>query len=261
MRDPAQALLAAFDGNTQLAPLSEGAPIGLEEGYMTAAGIAELRRARGERVAGRKIGFTNRTIWPIYNVDRPVWGWVWESGLHDIPRDGQIPLPARPELRLEPEIAFGIGETPAQRMGPADLLGCIAWVAHSVELVCSLYPGWRFTAPDAAAAQAMHAELWVGERIPASRFSVEELERFSIRLTGGERVLEGHADDVLGGPLHALAHLVRHVGDMPGAPPLQPGEIITTGTLTDAVPLEPGAEWQSRLEGIDLPALDLRFSR
>ena len=35
--------------------------------------IIALRRARGERTVGYKIGFTNRTIWPVYGVHQPIW--------------------------------------------------------------------------------------------------------------------------------------------------------------------------------------------
>jgi len=80
--DPAAALLAAFDTNTQVAPLSDVDPaLTLDDGYRIAGEIRTLRTRRGEDVVGRKIGFTNRTLWPIYNVDAPVWGWMYQSGV------------------------------------------------------------------------------------------------------------------------------------------------------------------------------------
>lgn len=251
----AATLLAAFDGNAQVAPAAP--PMTLAEGYATAAEIADMRRARGETVVGRKIGFTNRGIWPIFKVDRPVWGWVWDSGLHDIPADGRLTLPARPALRLEPEIAFGMARTPEPDMTSAQLLACIDWVAHSVELVCSLYPDWQFAVSDAAAGQGMHAALWLGDRVSARQFDAAVLERFSVSLSGPDGQWTGQASDVLGGPLHALWHLVAHVADMPGAPPIAAGEVITTGTLTDAVPVCAGQDWRTDLDGIALPGLRL----
>ncbi|MDU8912009.1 hypothetical protein [Aestuariicoccus sp. MJ-SS9] len=257
--EAAEALLAAWDGKRQIAPLSDGAGITLDEGYAIAARIAAMRQARGERTLGRKIGFTNRTIWPIYNVSATVWGWMWEGGLHDIPEDGRIALPDRPELRLEPEIVFGFARSPASGMDAAALLGCLDWVAHGVELVtsASAYPGWRFTAPDTAAAHGMHAALWIGPRRPATAFDVAGLEDFALTLTGPDRTLRGEARDVLGDPLHALAHLVGLLTRHPAAGPIRPGEVVTTGTLTDAVPVARGQRWQTRLDGIALPGLDL----
>jgi hypothetical protein len=47
--------------------------------------LCELRTARGERVIGRKIGFTNRTIWAEYAVYPPMWGFVLDTTVHDLP--------------------------------------------------------------------------------------------------------------------------------------------------------------------------------
>ena len=73
-RSVTDALYAAFRDNRQVPPLTNAmADLTLDQGYHIAAGIHTRRLADGDRVAGRKIGFTNRSIWPIYNVDAPVW--------------------------------------------------------------------------------------------------------------------------------------------------------------------------------------------
>jgi hypothetical protein len=38
---------------------------------------------------------------------------------------------------------------------------------------------------------------------------------------------------------------------------IEPGAIVTTGTLTDAQALDPAQRWRTRLSGIDLPGLVL----
>jgi 2-oxo-3-hexenedioate decarboxylase len=65
---------------------------------------------------------------------------------------------------------------------------------------------------------------------------------------------------VLGGPAYALAHLIRTLADQPGAPPLKAGELITTGTITDAWPVAPGEEWTSDYGELDVGGLTLRFT-
>lgn len=255
----AQALLDAFDGNTQVAPLTDARLLSIDQGYAIAAQIHDMRRARGEATVGRKIGFTNRTIWPIYNVDAPVWGWVWDSGLHDIPASGRITLPPRPELRIEPEIVFGLRASPTTDMDLAALWDCVDWVAHGVELVTSLYPGWRFTAPDTAAAMAMHASLWVGPRHAAQALNPADLARITLTLTGPDTQLSGTGTDVLGSPLLALQHLTREIHRMPGAAAIQPGEVVTTGTLTDAALVQSGQSWSTQITGIPLDDLTLHL--
>ena len=157
----AEALYAAFHGNMQVPPLTDKMlpDLTLDEGYRIAADIHARRVFNGQEVAGRKIGFTNRSIWPIYNVDAPVWGWMYAHGVSEIPEDGVIPLPPVPEPRIEPEIVFGFRTSPSPDMDLEALSACLDWVAHGFEIVTSLYPGWRFTAPDAVAGMAMHGAL------------------------------------------------------------------------------------------------------
>ena len=39
--------------------------------------------------------------------------------------------------------------------------------------------------------------------------------------------------------------------------PLQPGDIITTGTVTRAFPVAPGERWSTQMTGLPLPGLEL----
>ncbi|MEQ8897021.1 MAG: hypothetical protein RID23_07990 [Roseovarius sp.] len=250
----AAALLEAYDSGRLLAPLS-----GRINGFdaLTAARVAHeitaRRIARGERMVGRKIGFTNRSIWPIYGVTGPIWGPVWNTTLHDL-SDAPVPLPNLPEPRLEPEIIFGLKSAPSAGMTPQDLAQCIDWVSHGFEIVFSPFPGWKFTAPDCQAGFGLHGALFVGPRLPLTPDRAAALPDLSITLHGPEgKHLTGRGSDVLDGPLHALAHLLDTLAADPQATPLGAGEIVTTGTLTDAVPLSPGDTWETRLDGIDLP--------
>jgi 2-oxo-3-hexenedioate decarboxylase len=149
-------------------------------------------------------------------------------------------------------------------MDEAGLLGCVEWVAHGFEIVQSVFPGWRFAAPDATAAFGLHGALLVGPHLPLAGAAPDEiaraLARFSLTLArDGEPVDEGHARNVLGGPLLALRHLVETLAREADAPPLQAGEVVTTGTLTDAHPVVPGQVWSTQLEGLDLPGLRLEI--
>jgi len=65
----------------------------------------------------------------------------------------------------------------------------------------------------------------------------------------------GHASNVVGGgPLAALRHLVEVLAADRGSPPLTPGEIVATGTLTRALPIKSAERWSTRLDGLLLAA-------
>lgn len=248
----------------QIAPFSARDPaFGLDDAYRVTPVVRRLREARGEKVLGRKIGFTNRTIWAQYGVYGPVWGYVYDSTVHNLSDlSGPVSLAAFAEPRIEPEIVFGLSAAPEAGMDERQLLSCIGWVAHGYEIVQSIFPDWKFAASDTVAAFGLHGALFVGERHqvgddPDKWFA--SLSNFEITLRSGDVVEHGHARDVLDGPLSALKHLIGLLAQDRDNPPIAAGEIITTGTLTKAMPVKPGERWTTELTGIPLGGIDIRF--
>lgn len=262
----ADALFELHGTGRQIMPVSQRLPgFGLDEAYRVADRIRRRREARGERAIGRKIGFTNRTIWDEYDVHAPIWGFVYDSSVHELAEAGQgFPLASLAEPRLEPEIVFGLARAPEPGMDEAALLGCLEWVAHGFEIVQSVFPDWKFAAADTVAAYGLHGALLVGPRQavePGGGDWLASLAGFEIALSrGGEVMDRGHAANVLDGPLSALRHLVGLLADDPVNPPLAAGEIVTTGTLTRALPVAPGETWSTRLEGVALDGIEVRFA-
>jgi 2-keto-4-pentenoate hydratase len=222
------------------------------------AQITERRRARAEQPRGWKIGFTNRGIWPIYGVDRPIWGPVWDRSVTLLAGiEARVEIGPFVQPRLEPEIVFGLRKTPADACIAA-LLDAVQWCAHGVEIVQSVYPDWRFTAAEAHAAQGLHAALLIGPRIPIAQWVDPAHDLSALELTlscNAKPVACGRGADVLDGPLQALSHLVRELAKR--GQQLAAGDVITTGTLTDAQPLQSGQHWQTQLFGVPLPGLSL----
>lgn len=262
----AREVLAALDQPHQIAPLSsriEG--FDLASAYQAGAALRELRTHRGEQPAGRKIGFTNSSIWPEYGVWAPVWGPMYRHTVQALDAAGhRFSLSALAEPRIEPEIVFGLARAPQAGMDDAQLLACIEWLAHGFELVQSIYPGWKFTAADTVAAGALHGALLLGPRhaVPGHAAAwLAALPDFGIDLLcDGKLVDQGQGSNVLGSPVSALRHLVELLAQDPAQPALQAGEIITTGTLTRALPVAPGQLWQTRLSGIALEGISVQFS-
>jgi 2-keto-4-pentenoate hydratase len=61
------------------------------------------------------------------------------------------------------------------------------------------------------------------------------------------------------GGLSALRYLVGLLASDPVNPPLAVGEIVSTGTLTKAMPVVSGETWTAAPAGIALDAIQLRF--
>jgi len=258
-------LLAASAETRQILPLSSiHSGFDLAAAYQIAAAVMHRRMSRGETPVGRKIGFTNRTIWAEYKVFAPIWGYMYDTTVRYIAPGDSFSLAALQEPRIEPEIAFGLARAPEPGMDETQLLACVDWVAHGFEVVQSIFPGWRFAAADTVAAFGLHGAFLCGERRAirpdeTNRW-LAELAAFSATLQcDGGPAIGGNASDVLGGPITALRHLVELLAADPSNPPLGAGEIITTGTVTRALPIAPGEVWRTTLEGIPLDGLAVRF--
>jgi 2-oxo-3-hexenedioate decarboxylase len=260
-------VLAASAERRQLAPFTARQPgFDLDAAYAVTAALRRARVARGERPVGRKIGFTNRTIWPEYGVYAPIWGDMYDSTLSDLAAtDGTLDLAPLLEPRIEPEIAFGFSTAPRAGMSEAEILACVAWIAHGFEIVQSLFPNWKFQAPDTVAAYALHGAYRLGPRhkIAAEDRAgwLEKLRSFEIELSKDGTVIDrGKAMNVLDGPLSTISHLLDVLSRDQANPPLQAGEIVTTGTVTRAFPIAPGETWQTRLIGLPVEGISLRFT-
>jgi 2-oxo-3-hexenedioate decarboxylase len=258
----AREVLAAFATGRQITPFSERfAGFDMDAAYAVSEEIRRLRGGRRERAVGRKIGFTNRTIWSEYGVHAPIWSYVYDTTVHTLPPFDAI-FRLRPflEPRIEPEIVFGLARAPEPGMDERALLSCMGWIAHGYEIVQSLFPRWKFTAPDTVAALGLHGALLLG---PQRRLEETEAEMwldalpaFEIALVRNDSVMDrGRSANVLGGPLSALRHLVDGLANDPRHPPLGPGEMISTGTLTRALPVRPGETWRTALTGIPIDGL------
>jgi len=250
--DTADRLLVAADGGPQIAPITDADPhFGVERAYETLAMLHARRIAQGWRPVGRKIGFTNRTIWPRYNVYRPMWSHVWDRTVADAPHGvASIDVSATHEPRIEPEIVFGLAAPLPAAGGAREMLDAVAWIAAGFEIVHSVFPGWRFRAPDCTAAFGLHARLVVGPRRTVGADERDALfailPSFEVTLRRNGAVVDtGTGANVLGSPAHALAHLRDVLAAQPFFPPLAAGEIVTTGTITDAMPLAAGETWTS----------------
>lgn len=248
---------------------TDGVGIGLGDGdalaraYQTALQVRSLRVARGEVPRGFKVGFTNRTIWERYQVFAPIWGTVWNTTLSEGTQP--IAVPTYCEPRLEPETVFGMRATPPSHASLQDVFDCIDWVAPGFEVVQSHRPGWKFSAADTVADGGLHGHLRLGQKLSIHDMAstaddlAQRLSKATVRLLkNGALVEQGQGANVLDSPLHALHHFMQTLRACPGAPDLQAGDVITTGTWTDAYPVAAGETWSAEFDA-PLGALSLSF--
>jgi len=261
----AHEIKTAQDSATALSPLTSRFPdFTVSAGYHVARRVHEARVAQGAVPVGRKIGFTNDKIWSAVGLSEPVWAYVYENTVRHCPGGrALLPIGRFLEPKIEPEIVVHFRAAPPATQDLAAILDCIDWIAFGFEIVQSRFPGWKFKVADAVADQVLHAALLIGEPRETSRLGSDlaaKLERFSVALKCNSEVREtGTGANVLGSPLRALAYLIAVVAKQPWAQRIQAGEIVTTGTLTAALPISAGETWSTELEGIELPGMTVKF--
>ena len=263
----AETMLRLWDGAELTTPPSAGgSAFGIGEAYAISAEMLRCREAAGWRRLGRKIGFTNRQVMAEYGMSAPIFGYLYDRTVSQAEDDRvALSLDGIAQPKIEPEIVFKLRHSPPATDDPGALLESVEWLALGFEVVQCHYPGWVSAAPDAIADSGFHARYAVGRPLVVEAAAIPGLARdlagFRAELIlNGEVAAEGGGDLVLGSPLLALAHLVEVLGALPGHPPLEAGELVTTGTLTAALPVEPGQRWTTRVAGLPVTPVELRLS-
>jgi 2-keto-4-pentenoate hydratase len=131
--------------------------------------------------------------------------------------------------------------------------------------VCCHFADWKCTPAEFAADFSLHWRLIVGTPVAVGgdlATLAKQLHDCRITLSKSGDVMDrGIGANALDHPALALAFLADMLAKQPAFDPLAAGEIITTGTLTNALPIKAGETWQSRYDGLrGVAGLTLRFT-
>jgi 2-oxo-3-hexenedioate decarboxylase len=260
-------LIAAYDTRSLIEPITANRPdFDLAAAYEVLRQIERDRQVRGWEPVGRKIGFTNRMIWARYGVSRPMWARMWDRTVR-FATNGAASVTLEPfvQPRIEPEVVFKLAAPISASDTPEATLAGVEWFAAGFEIVQCHFPDWQFNLAECTAAFGLHGTLVVGTPKPLVGHDpaqlADTLATFTATLSRDGSIVEhGGGANVLGSPALALDHLARVLYDQPEFASLAAGEIITTGTLTDALPIKSGEHWTSDYGTLDIDGLGISFT-
>jgi 2-oxo-3-hexenedioate decarboxylase len=260
----ADEVVASLAAHRQIPTFSSRAGgLTLAQAYRVTPLLRAAFEARGEKITGRKIGFTNREMWKVYGVQSPIWGYATSRTTYELASTKAMSVKNFTEPRIEPEIMFGLKAAPLPGMKEAALLDCIEWLSLGYEIVQSIFPGWKFAAADTVAANGVHGALIIGPRYAIALRKTQwesELASFGVELyCNGKLSQRGGGALVLDSPLLALRHLSELLANDSHNPPLRAGDVVSTGTLTLAMPVSAGETWTTKVTGIPLEDIALCF--
>ena len=167
--------------------------------------------------------------------------------------------------RLEPELAFKLrAPVPTGCQDTATILQSIEWLAPSFEIVDCHFSNWRFKSADSATDQSFHWRLVIGDPHVVNPASLgrlaAQIRDCKVALSCNDEVrARGVGSNALNHPAMALAFLADILATQAKFDPLAAGEIITTGTLTAALPIARGETWTSAITGLPVAPLTVSF--
>jgi len=226
--------------------------VSLDAAYELGKDLERERVSAGWRPAGWKLGFTNQALWKGLGLESPIRARIYDQTL----RSGDLDSADLVQARIEPEIVVGFGVDVPQVSGHDAIADAVEWVAAGLEVVQCHFEHWEMTPAEAIADAGVHAALAIGPRTKVNAEAARGLAAATCRLLrDGDLTETGSGAYVLGGPLDALHWLLRR---LPGG--VRAGEIVTTGTLTRAMPIESGQRWEHRLSAaIAIKPVELRI--
>jgi 2-keto-4-pentenoate hydratase len=216
---------------------------------------------RGGEKLGRKIGFTNRSIWPIYDVNQPIWATMTNETIENAgPNRALVSLSKFCEPRIEPEIVIGLHKTPPRQPSLKISLRALAGLLLALKLLTPFTQIGAFHWATLSLLLGYMENLVIGQKITPPKNLIERLKELGVILFLNSQIYErGQGSSVLEGPIYALQYLQHGIEQYETEADLKSGHIVTTGTLTDAKPISAGQIWSARFQGLEIMPLEVKF--
>lgn len=234
----ADTLLEAERSRTARTSLVEEWPdLDVERAYRAQDLALRRRHERGETTVGIKLGLTSKAKQQQMKGTEPSVAWLTDA----MELDGDRPIPHDSLIhpRAEPEIVFVMRD---RLRGPgvtaASALAAVGSVVAGLEIIDSRFAGYGFTLPDAIADNNSSGVFATGPVVRSTDGLDLALEGCLLEVDGA--VVDSAAGaSVLGHPAQALAFAANQLARRGHA--IEPGWLVLTGGMTNAVPVEPGA--------------------
>jgi 2-keto-4-pentenoate hydratase len=228
----AEVLATARRDRVACDPISSSVDLTIDDAYAIQRAGTALRLERGEKLVGWKLGYTSLAMRTQMGIDQPNFGPLTDAML--MAHDGTAAL-ALIQPRVEPEIGLRFNRTLPIDANLDEVLGAVGEAFACLEIVDSVYPNYRFRLEDNTADGSSAAQVVVG---PALK-SIERLDEVTVVLLHNGTECGSATGQAASG--HPAAGVVWLVGQLAlQGQNVEAGNIVITGGLTRAVPLDFG---------------------
>ncbi|WAH38062.1 2-keto-4-pentenoate hydratase [Alicyclobacillus dauci] len=232
----AEKLYLAERNLSVIAPLTSEVPdMSMETAYGIQMLNVEKKLGNGDRVVGHKIGLTSKPMQTMLGVGEPDFGHLFTSMHYQSGDVIDYPLI---QPKVEPELAFILKEDLAgPNIGIQDVLRATRFVLPAIEVIDSRVADWKIKLADTIADNASSGCFVLSDTVTA-------IEHANITTAGavmkinGEVAETGAGAAVIGNPALAVAWLANKLSSL--GTTLRAGDIILSGAVSKAVPVQPG---------------------
>jgi 2-oxo-3-hexenedioate decarboxylase len=227
----ARVLDVALTQKREIQPLTKThGEFDLATAYEVQARGIELRRRRGEKIVGYKMGLTSEAKRKQMSLGAPIYGVLTDA----MRVSGEVRSADGVHPKIEPEIAFVTARPLHGRITREEAHAALQSVAPALEILDSRFAGFKyFSLTDVVADNCSSWRFVLGELLPP-----KAVDGLRMRMAvNGTVVQETDSNAISGHPLDSLVQLVAMLPH-----PLPAGSIVLAGAATVAEPLRPGVE-------------------
>ncbi|MFB6108049.1 MAG: 2-keto-4-pentenoate hydratase [Haloplanus sp.] len=237
-------LYEAYRDGESVAPFRAETRMSVADGYAVQRAVLDRRETDEGPTVGYKVGFTSRAIREELGVEEPAYGHVLAETVRP---EGALDVSSLVDPRVEAELAFRLGRSLDASATAVDVLAATEAVVPVVEVVDCRIDGWDVSGPEAVADDALAARVVYGSRVADPSNLDLRLEGVEMRRNGVSQAT-GVGADVLGNPAAVVAWLAETLADH--GDHLAAGDLVSTGSMTALVPLEPGDVVEARFASL-----------
>lgn len=213
-------------------PLTDEMTLSMDDAYRIQGAVTATRRARGERQIGWKLGYTSLAMRAQMGVDQPNFGPLTDAM---VVADGASVPDTVLQPRVEPEVAIRLRADIEWPTTLDDVAAAVGSAHACLEVVDSVYTGYRFRIEDNTADGSSAAHVVIGAALSPDA----SLDEVGVELVHND-VVVGQATGAAasGHPLAGVVWLAEALAVT--GQQLRAGDLIITGGLTAAVALNEG---------------------
>lgn len=221
-------------------------PDDLDTAYTVQQKNVEIGCQRGRRLIGSKIALSSKAIQEKLKVSHPTYGRLFADMC--LAEGVEVDFGALIQPRIETEIALVIDRTlDRERHTVVDMIGAVAYALPAFEIVGSRIADWDVSAADFIADNSAGSHFILGSR-PRTLAEFDIVRCQMVTTRRGEVISSGSGAACYGNPLHALAWLADALAK--AGQPLQPGDVVMTGSLGPMVPIVAGDVVDAQIDGL-----------